>query len=395
MMATATANDAQSILDSAIALAPQIRAAAAEIEAGRRLPSHIVDALTAAGVFRMAMPRDWGGPEVDPLTQLRVIEALARADGAVGWCAMINSDGGYFSAFIDQDSARQMYRDLDAPTAACLFSAGQARQAAGGYRVSGRWSFVSGCQHSVWFLGSCIVYDAQTARTRDGGGPEVRMCFIPVERGEIIDTWVSTGLRGSGSHDFAVSDVFVPAEQTYDLNHIKVRRPGPLYAFPMMFAYNLPAVTLGVARGALDTFVEAASPRQVSYGAITGVKRKLGEEAHVQSALGRAEALVGSARSYVYEQMGGIWETLQAGQRLSIEQRARYRLAMIHAHGACAEAVALLYKANGGSSVYAGGALERCFRDAHTANQHTMNNLKIYETAGCALLGMEVGRSLL
>ena len=111
--------------------------------------------------------------------------------------------------------------------------------------------------------------------------------------------------------------------------------------------------------------------------------------------LGRAESLVGAARSYVYEQMAETWETLLAGKRLSLEQRARYRLAGIHAHEACAEAVDLLYKANGGSSVYAGGALERCFRDAHTANQHTLNNLKVYETAGRVLLGMEVHKSLL
>ena len=394
-MATSVANDAPSILDAAIALAPKIRAAAPEIEAGRRLPAHIVEALKAAGIFRMAMPREWGGPQLDPLTQLRVIETLARADGAAGWCAMINSDGGYFSAFIDQDAARKMYRDLDAPTAASLFSAGRARQVAGGYRVSGRWSFVSGCQHAVWFLGSCIVHQGELPQTRKEGGPEVRMCFMPVAQGEIIDTWFSTGLRGSGSHDFAVNDVFVPAQQTYDLNAIKVLRPGPLYAFPMMFAYNLPAVTLGIARAALDAFVEHASPRQVSYGAISGVKRSLGEEPHVQSALGRAESLVGAARSYVYEQMAATWETLLAGKRLSLEQRARYRLAGIHAHEACAEAVDLLYKANGGSSVYGGGALERCFRDAHTANQHTLNNLKVYETTGRVLLGMEVHKSLL
>ena len=222
------------------------------------------------------MPREWGGPELDPLTQLRVIETLARADGAAGWCAMINSDGGYFSAFIDQDAAREMYRDLDAPTAASLFSAGRARQVAGGYRVSGRWKLrqrlpacglVSGLLHRG--------PDGELPQTRKDGGPEVRMCFMPVAQGEIIDTWFSTGLRGSGSHDFAVNDVFVPAQQTYDLNAIKVLRPGPLYAFPMMFAYNLPAVTLGIARGRW-TLRRARSPRQVSYGAISGVQALAG-----------------------------------------------------------------------------------------------------------------------
>jgi indole-3-acetate monooxygenase len=389
------ANDPQSILDAAIALAPAIRAAAVEIETGRRLPAQIVEGLRRAGVFRMTMPQEWGGPELDPIMQLRVIEALARADGAAGWCAMINSDGGYFSAFIDQDAAREMYRDLDAPTAASLFAAGRAQSVAGGYRVRGRWQFASGCQHSVWFLGSCAVYDGETPRTRTDGGPEIRMCFIPCAQGEVIDTWFSTGLRGSGSHDFAVKDIFVPTERTYDLNKVKVYRPGPLYAFPMMFAYNLPAVTLGIARGAIDSFVEAVGGRQVSHARLTGAKKTVREESYVQSALGRAEALVGAARSYVYEQMGELWETLLKGDRLTIDQRARYRLAGNHAHEACAEAVALLYKANGGSSVYATSALERWFRDVHTANQHTLNGLKVYETAGRALLGMEVSGMLL
>jgi indole-3-acetate monooxygenase len=394
-MATGVANDPQSILEAAEAIAPRIRAAGDEIEASRRLPEHIVDALRQAGVFRMVMPREWDGPEVDPIMQLRVIETIARADGAAGWCAMINSDGGYFTALIDQDAAREMYRDLDAPTAASLFSTGRAQPVAGGYRVSGRWRFVSGCQHSVWFLGACIVYDGDSPQPRPDGSPQVRMCFMPRSEGEVIDTWFATGLRGSGSHDFAVNDVLVPAQRTYDLNKVKVFRPGPLYAFPMMFAYNLPGVVLGVARGAIDAFIESAGRRQVSYSGITGRQKLLGEETYIQDALGRAEALVGAARSYVYEQMGDIWQTLVAGERVSIEQRARYRLAGIHAHGACAKAVALLYKASGGSSVYAGAPLERRFRDVHTANQHTLNNLKVYETAGRALLGMEVSSMLL
>jgi indole-3-acetate monooxygenase len=393
-MAESIANDPQSILDAALALGPRIRAAAAEIEAGRHLTADIVAELKQAGVFRMVMPREWGGPELDPIMQLRVIEALARADGSVGWCAMINSDGGYFSAFIDQDAAREIYRDLDAPTAASLLSAGRALAVAGGYRVSGRWTFVSGCQHSEWFLGSCTVYDGDTPRTRNDGGPEVLMCFMPRAQGEVIDTWFSTGMRGSGSHDFAINDLFVPAARTWDFNKVKVHRRGPLYAFPMMFAYNLPGVTLGIARGAIDSFVEMVG-RSVSHAKITGSKRTIGEEPYVQSALGRAESLVGAARSYVFERMAELWETLVAGRRLSVEQRVRYRLAGIHAHEACAEAVALLYKANGGASVYAGNPLERRFRDVNTANQHTLNNLKLYETAGRALLGMGASGMLL
>ena len=141
------AADDSTVLHAAIELAEQIRMASEEIERGRRLPVSIAKAMKEAGVFGMAMPRVWGGPELDPLTQFRVIEALAMAEGSVGWCAMIGCDGGYVTAFFDQDVARAMYPDPLVATAAAATTTGQATRVPGGYRVSGRFPFVSGCQH--------------------------------------------------------------------------------------------------------------------------------------------------------------------------------------------------------------------------------------------------------
>jgi indole-3-acetate monooxygenase len=145
------------ILRAAIALAPEIAASDEEIERGRRIPTSIVKALKNAGVFGMAMPRAWDGPELDPLTQFRVLEALAMADGSVGWCAMINCDGGYITAFLDQEVARTMYPDLQAGTAAAATPTGQALRVPGGYRVSGRFPFASGCHHCEWVWLGCVV----------------------------------------------------------------------------------------------------------------------------------------------------------------------------------------------------------------------------------------------
>ena len=145
----ATADDSP-VLRAAIRLAEQIRPASAEIERGRRLPAGIAAAMKDAGVFGMAMPRAWGGLEVDPLTQFRVIEALAMADGSVGWCAMIGCDGGYVTAFLDQDVAREMYPDPLVATGAAATTTGKAIRVPGGCRVSGRFPFVSGCQHCEW-----------------------------------------------------------------------------------------------------------------------------------------------------------------------------------------------------------------------------------------------------
>src|SRR5712692_2374065 len=150
--------NANPILAAARALAPKIREASNEIERERRLTPPIVEAMRRAGIFGMTMPRAWGGPEVDPLMQIRVIEALAEADGSVGWCAMINSDGGYYSAFLEDAVGRAMYRDREAPTASSLIFIGGAEKVDGGYQVKRRWPFLSGCQHSDWIAGTCTVY---------------------------------------------------------------------------------------------------------------------------------------------------------------------------------------------------------------------------------------------
>src|SRR5215468_2540835 len=254
----ATADDPP-VLHAAIGLVEQIRAASEEIEQGRRLPPSIATAMKKAGVFGMAMPRVWGGPELDPLTQFRVIEALAMVDASVGWCAMIGSDGGYVTAFLDQKVARAMYPDPFVATAAAATTTGQATRVPGGYRVSGRFPFVSGCQHCEWVWLGCIVVENGVHRVDDNGVPETRQCVLPLSQCEIMDTWHTTGLRGTGSNDVVVRDVYVEEQRTFSFQDPKlVKRPGPLYAFPFMFIAKGPAPALGIARHAIDAVVESA-----------------------------------------------------------------------------------------------------------------------------------------
>jgi indole-3-acetate monooxygenase len=191
-------------------LDPKIRAAANEIEQGRRLPLHIVREMQRAGVFRMSMPRAWGGSELDPLSQLEVIEALSMADGSVGWCAMIGTDGGYTTAFIDQAVAREMYPDVDMVSAMTFAPPGKAVKTREGFVVNGRWPFASGCQHASWFIGHFAVFDGNSPRLDRNGLPVTRFGCLPAEECEIIDTWRTNGLRGSGSHDWAVKKSLCP-----------------------------------------------------------------------------------------------------------------------------------------------------------------------------------------
>jgi indole-3-acetate monooxygenase len=388
-MAIDTTSEAEAIVEAVRALTPQIRAAAEEIEAGRRLPLHIVDAMKKAGAFRMTMPREWGGPELDPMSQVRVIEALSYADGSAGWCAMINSDGGYFTAYLDPGVAREMYRDLDAPTGGSLLFTGRADAVEGGYRINGRWPFVSGCQHCDWLIFSCAEVERGVPQLLPNGMPSRRFCLVPADQVEVLDTWHTTGLRGSGSHDVAIKKLFVPAERTYSFR-APSRRAGALYAYPMMFVYNVPGVPLGIARAAIDTFCEIAPTKRVTMSIVTGKPVMLREEAYAQNVVARAEALVGSARDYIFARLEDIWQTLLAGGQPTAKQRALYRLAIAHAHAACVEAVEGLFKACGGGAVYSSSPFDRYLRDLLTINQHTVNSLKISETAGRVLLGFDL-----
>jgi alkylation response protein AidB-like acyl-CoA dehydrogenase len=382
-------------LDAARELGPKIRAAADEIERGRRLPMHLVREMQRAGMFRMAMPRAWGGPELDFLTQVRVIEELSIADASAGWCTMIGVDGGYMSAYIDQAVAREMYKDLDSVTAITFAPPGRAVKTKDGFIVNGRWPFGSGCQHATWLIGHFQIFDGDSPRLQSNGLPETRFGFLPAEEGEILDTWNTNGLRGSGSHDWTVKDRFIPEERTFNLAAPTPYRDGPLYALPNLLIYKVSGVGLGIARGAIEDFIAMASKKPLTFKSPSATKAMMRDETYVQCAVAQAEAMVSSARGFVFEAFGDLWNTMAAGNPPSLKQRARGRLAMASASAACLHAVELLYKANGGSSVYSGNAFDRRLRDMQTANQHTVVSLKTWEVTGRVLLGLEHGYGLL
>jgi indole-3-acetate monooxygenase len=349
---TADASD-PAVLHNAIALATSIRAAADEIETERRLPETLVRKLEEAGIFSMAMPRSWGGPELDPLTQFRVIEALGMTDGSVAWCAMINVDGGYFTAFLEQEVVRAMYPDIRVGTAITATPLSQAVAVKGGYRVSGTPAFVSGSHHCECVFVGCKVTKDGVSQVNDMGVPITRQCLVRVSQCEILDTWHTTGLRGTGSNDLRLSDVFVPAEHTFSFQDPNlVKRKGPLYAFPFMF------------------FAKAY-------------------------AVGRAETLLASARAYQFETMGSLWQTFVEGGEPTPVQIARFTTTANHVMGVCVDVVQLVCKAAGGTAIYQKGPFDRCLRDVLTINQHAIASLRTYEMAGRLLLGLEPLRILL
>ena len=365
------------VLEAVRALEPLIRADADKAEAARRYPRRFIEAMAAAGIFRMLVPRAAGGDELDPLTMLDVVEAVSRVDGSAGWLAMIGSGAGFITGFLSAEVGRAIFADplgslcgnLGAPSA-------YAEVVAGGYRVTGRWPFVSGCEHSTWLSGLAMVGDTP------------RIMVFPRVDGEIIDTWSVTGLRATGSHDVAVSDLFVPTERSFWWSD-GPKHSGPLYVVRFMLITHA-AHALGVARAAIDALVQLAEVKVPTRTSIVLKDRPL-----VQARVAQAEALVQSARDFMWRTTAEAWDAACAGREVDGRQRAILRLAMTQAVQASAQAVDLMWAAGGGSPIYTSSPLERCFRDIHVATQHAVVSALSWETIGKALFDPTLGAQLI
>jgi alkylation response protein AidB-like acyl-CoA dehydrogenase len=375
------------MLDVARDVGTQIWAYRDEIERHCRLPAALIETLAGADLFRLLVPRVLGGLELDILTAVRVFEEIAKVDGSACWAVMIGNSG-LFTAWLDLETGRELIgADPRAPMGGVLAPTGRAVLVQGGYRVTGRWAFASGCEYATWLLGGCQVYDGDRAQPGPTGEPEVRMLYFPRAECEILDTWSAGGLRGTGSHDFQVRDVFVPRRRSFCSADAPVQT-GPLYRLPFLalLASVLPAVALGIARGAIDAVTELATTKIP-----TASRSLLRERGMVQVQLAQAEAILGSGRAFLFETLSDAWADVLAETTISLHQHALLRLAATHSAACAAQAVDLMYQAGGGSSVYTSSRLERAFRDVHVATQHLAIATTVYEPVGRVLLGLDPG----
>ncbi len=377
----------ESTLERVREAGPSIRAQAAECEKRGCLTREVVGALRDAGVFRMTMSRDLGGPALSPLEQIEVIEELAAADGSAGWCGMINSDGGYVTAFLDRDVVRAMYPSLDLPTAVVAAPSAQARVDDDSLVVTGTVSFASGSSHAEWFFVNCVVVDDNGPVWSEGASlPQTRMCAIPREEVEVLDTWHTTGLAATASNDVRLDGCTVPAARTFSLLDGEPIDQSPLYAWRWMFFVNLPAVPLGIGRAALTEAKEVAQTK-ASFPSMALAR----DDPTVQWNIGRAEALVASARAYVFDTVGTFWNTLSAGDPPDATEWTAVRLGLANACTAAKQAVTLLYEALGTTGIYRRSVLDRQLRDITTLSQHVLAQSKTYANCGRSLLGLDPG----
>lgn len=385
------ANEGSGLVEVARRLAPTIRKYADEAESGRRLPQPLVDAFIDARLFQMSVPREYGGDELDFIESLRVMEELAIADGSAAWNVMIGSGNGRAAASLPEETAREIFGDPRAVCAAALPIGGEGVKVDGGYILSGRWPYCSGCQQSSWFMPGFLVKEGEHARRGPDGRIATLVGALPRGDWRIEENWDTTGMRGTGSHDIVIEGAFVPEQRTYALVSLP-RLARPLYRMAPFSTLGpgVAAVCLGIARHAVDAFVELAQTKRNSVN-----NTLMRESAVAQVRVSEAEAALQSGRAFFYEASGGIWDAAQEGRQASIRERAMLRMACVNAAQASVKAVDLVLGGSGSQAIQTSLPIERCWRDVHTAATHVTLNVSNYESTGRVLFGMEPGIALI
>jgi alkylation response protein AidB-like acyl-CoA dehydrogenase len=388
-----TATETQSPLDAARKLDPMIRSCANQIEADRELPRPLFDALADAGLFLLALPRALGGAEIDLPTYVQVLEAIGKADASTGWVVNQCAIFATYAARMPRDVARLIW--IDTPRSVVANTPAPTAQAfvvPGGYRVTGRQGFSSGCRHAAWLAARAQILENGQLRLQDGQ-PEQLYLFVPAAEAELLDTWHVRGMRGTGTHDFAVRDVFVPTERTVLQAGAPLLDTGPLYQIPrsLLFASGDAAVALGVARSCLAAFYEVAGTKTPRV-----MQATLRDQPLIQAAVGHAEAHLRSGRAFLSAAVGEIWtEATSTTGAVTLDQRAALRLATTHAIRLAVDIVDTVYHAAGVTAIYEGNLMQRHFQDIHVISQHLQGRLSHYELVGKYSLGLKVDQSRL
>ncbi|MGK3994719.1 acyl-CoA dehydrogenase family protein [Sorangium sp. So ce1024] len=385
-----TNDDASKVLRAARDLAPVIAARAAEIEEARRLPADLLGELKAAGCFRMFLPRSHGGHEVDLRTGMDVLETLARADGATGWAVMIGSESPHLFALLPRERFDAIYAGGPDVIIGGGFNAqGEAHVTEGGYRVTGRWGFATGCEHADWLFGNCVLMDGGRPRMGAGGDvPETRGMLFPAREARVIDTWSVLGLRGTGSHDIAIEGAFCPEERSFDIFQGQPSVPGPGFVAPLLhFVLHMGAVAVGIAQGALDeTVALARSGKKRLYA-----RAELAASPVFQVHLGRAETSVRAARALLRDTGDELWDACVNDPGAAVAMAPRISGALAWVTEVATRAVDACYQAGGGGVARNASPVQRRFRDIHTFAQHAAAAEGWFGQVGAGLLGHPTG----
>ena len=380
------------LLAAAEAMLPEIRAAADDMDAARRLPGWLAERLANEGFFHLLTGREHGGMAADPVTAARVIETLSTASPSVGWVTMVIATASFWTVrIVPEEVRREIFAEVapggiqPAVIAGTLVPHGRAVRVEGGWRLTGQWPFGSGCHHATWLPTAAWLHDDNGPITDDNGVPQWRTFHLPASACVILDTWHTSGLRGTGSTDYAMEDVFVA--DNYVRKHSLLEEsvlPDRRYDYPAFNVPMLSAVALGAARGAVDSLAELFGGKVDRRN-----QRPVASASDKQADLGIATATVDSARAYLHDTTARAWELILAGEELPRELRAGMRLACTHAVTASVQAVDRAHSAAGASSIYSASPLDRYFRDVHSVAAHAFVRQTTMADGGQLLLGQE------
>jgi indole-3-acetate monooxygenase len=379
-------------LEAARKLAPMIRTYAGDTEALRALPDPVFEALADAGLFHLAFPRSMGGAELDLPTYIQVIEEIGKADASTGWVVNQCSIFATYAARMPRAVARKIWIETPRSVVANTpLADARAVVVEGGYRVTGRQGFSTGCRNAAWVAAHAQIIDNGRVRL-DKGVPETRYLFVPVAEAELLDTWHVRGMRGTGTHHFAVHDVFVPAERTVLSVTAPLIETGPLYQIPrtLKFASGDASVALGLARTCLTTFSDLAGAKTPR-----AMQALLRDQSMIQVIVGQAEADLRAGRAFLHEAVRDIWNQVASGGTPTLDHRATLRIAATHAIRLAARIVDAVYSAAGATAVYESHLLQRHFQDIHVITQHLQSRLSHYEMVGRHWLGLPVDETRL
>jgi alkylation response protein AidB-like acyl-CoA dehydrogenase len=377
-------------------LAPALKASAAEIDKRRELPASIVDRLVDEGFFRLLLPRSLDGAELLPADYVPIIEALARVDASTAWCINQNSGCSMTAAYFAPEVARDIF---GGPRGILAWGPGpgEARAVAGGYNVTARWAFASGSHHASWL--GChvpVVESNGQPRLEPDGSPVVRTVVFPKSKTKFTDIWHTIGLRGTGSDQYAVKNLFVP--EAYSLRSIARNSPdqrresGLLYCFSSLslYAAGFGAVAMGCARSTLASFIELARDKIPR-----GAKNTMRNNNVIQSQVGLAEARLSSAYGYLIRKLEDISEAVRERGHITLDERMTIRLAATFCIHTALEVTDMLYQAAGATAIFNENPFERPWRDVHSVSQQLQGRQVHFETVGQHLMGLEADTSWL
>jgi indole-3-acetate monooxygenase len=383
-------NIVQELLGAVERLRPSIRENASRAEFDRKMSGDVHDAMRQAGLFAMLAPRSRGGHEMHPTDCLKVLESVAHTDPAAAWNLEMNQAIACYAAWLPAAGADEVYRDGIPTIAGALFPPGQAVRVEGGWRISGQVSFGSGCHHAQWLVLPVIEMNGDQPRV-DGttGQPTPFGAFFPRAEAEILDTWHTLGMRGTGSTDYRVQNLFVPDRRTAPVCPLGQPAPGfegPLYRmWPLVSLLGEAIISVGIAATAVQDAVQLCRTKTPAYNA-TPVR----EQQLAQFQIGKARSRVEASRDTLYCAANAAYDDVAgSGKLLSTEAKIRIQLAACFAAEACGEAVRLVNDAVGTSSIRLEQPFERHFRDTHVLLQHSDKSSARYSSVGRLMLGLD------